>query len=53
MQDMLEKKIPVDIISVDQIWLADFAEMACYPILLIGLRNGEDFLIGIRPIWMV
>lgn len=26
MQDMLEKKIPVDIISVDQIWLADFAE---------------------------
>ena len=25
-QDTLERKIPVDIISVDQIWLADFAE---------------------------
>src|ERR687897_805115 len=25
-RNMLEKKVPVDIISVDQIWLADFAE---------------------------
>jgi multiple sugar transport system substrate-binding protein len=26
MQDTIEHKVPVDLISVDQIWLADFAE---------------------------
>jgi multiple sugar transport system substrate-binding protein len=37
-QDILEKKISVDIISVDQIWLADFAEKG----LLSDLTNRTE-----------
>jgi multiple sugar transport system substrate-binding protein len=37
-QDILEKKTPVDIISVDQIWLADFAEKG----LLSDLTNRTE-----------
>lgn len=37
-QDTLERKIPVDIISVDQIWLADFAEKG----LLSDLTNRTE-----------
>lgn len=38
MQGTLEKKIPVDVISVDQIWLADFAEKG----LLSDLTNRTE-----------
>lgn len=37
-QETLEKKVPVDIISVDQIWLADFAEKG----LLSDLTNRTE-----------
>jgi multiple sugar transport system substrate-binding protein len=50
MQDTLDNNFPVDLISVDQIWLADFAKNGLLSDLTNRTENGEDFLTSIRPI---
>jgi multiple sugar transport system substrate-binding protein len=49
----LSNRTLIDLISVDQIWLGDFASRGFLTDLQIALKNGEGFLIGINLTSMV
>ena len=40
----------VDIVSLDQIWLGEFAQKGLLTLLQIIQKNGDSFLIGISQI---
>lgn len=48
----LNNQTPIDLISVDQIWLGDFAQRGYITNLTGFVKSWGEHLIGIKPIWM-